>query len=141
VIILDTNVLSAVMQRKPSERVIAWLNRQPATSVWTTAVTVFEIEYGLRRLPKGKRRTKLVEAFQAVMTEELGGRILAFDVSAARAAGALSATQEAEGNSIEVRDVQIAGIASVRQATVATRNVKHFERACAVVNPWERTDH
>jgi len=137
VIILDTNVLSAFMQAEPPETVIAWLNRQPASSIWTTAVTIFEIEYGLRRLPEGSRRAGLEDAFRAVMTEDLGGRILAFDAKAALAAGAISAALEADGNVVEVRDVQIAGIARARQATVATRNVKHFERTCTVINPWE----
>ena len=133
-IILDTNVLSAVMQSEPPDAVVAWLDRQPANSVWTTAVTIFEIEYGLQRL--GKRRAGLEDAFRALMTKDLGGRILSFDAQAALAAGGISAALEAEGKLVEVRDVQIAGIARARQAVVATRNVKHFERTCAVVNPW-----
>lgn len=136
-IILDTNVLSAVMQNTPPEAVIAWLDRQPASSVWTTAVTVFEIEYGLGRLPEGKRRTGLEGAFRAMMTEEFGGRILSFDAKAAFAAGAISAALEAEDAMVDARDVLIAGIARARQAVVATRNVRHFERACTVVNPWQ----
>ena len=136
-IILDTNVLSAVMHSSPPEVVIAWLDRQPASSVWTTAVTVFEIEYGLRRLPEGKRRALLEGAFRAVMTEDLGERILSFDAKAALAAGAISAALEAEGRTVDVRDVQIAGIARAREAIVATRNVRHFERSCDVVNPWQ----
>lgn len=135
-IILDTNVLSAVMQREPSAQVVAWLNRQPTRSVWTTAVTVFEVEYGLQRLPNGKRRKAIGVAFRALITEDLGGRVLAFDSSAAIAAGTISAALEVEGKKVEIRDVQIAGIARARQATVATRNVKHFERACTVINPW-----
>ena len=129
------------MQRAPSKQVVEWLNRQPATSIWTTAVTVFEIEYGLRRLPKGKRRTALVDAFQAVLTEDLGGRVLAFDAEAALAAGEISATLEADGQNVEIRDVQIAGIARARHAMVATRNIRHFEHSCAVVNPWEDDNH
>lgn len=135
-IILDTNVLSAVMQREPSAQVVAWLNRQPTRSVWTTAVTVFEVEYGLQRLPNGKRRKAIGVAFRALIAEDLGGRVLAFDSSAAIAAGTISAALEVEGKKVEIRDVQIAGIARARQATVATRNVKHFERACTVINPW-----
>ena len=136
-IILDTNVLSAVMQSEPPDTVIAWLDRQPAGSVWTTAVTIFEIEYGLQRLPKGKRRAGLEDAFRTLMTEDLGGRILSFDAQAALAAGSISAALEAEGKLVEVRDVQIAGIARASPAVVATRNIKHFERTCRVVNPWQ----
>ena len=125
------------MQRKPPAAVIAWLDRQPANSVWTTAITIFEIEYGLRRLSEGKRRAGLDKAFKAIVSEELGGRILSFDAEAALTAGAISAALEAEGQNIDIRDVQIAGIAQLRQATVATRNVKHFASACAMINPWE----
>jgi toxin FitB len=136
VILLDTNVLSAVMGRKPPPVVIAWLNRQPANSVWTTSITVFEIEYGLQRLPDGKRRAGLEQAFRMLIAEDLGGRVLPFDTQAALAAGAISAALEAEGMGVEIRDVQIAGIARARNAVVATRNARHFERACEVVNPW-----
>src|SRR5437879_658323 len=34
VIILDTNVLSALMRKAPEAPVVAWLDRQPAESVW-----------------------------------------------------------------------------------------------------------
>ncbi len=136
-IVLDTNVLSAAMQSKPPEAVISWLDRQPATSVWTTAVTVFEIEFGLQRLPEGRRRDGLEEAFREVMVEDLGGRILAFDAQAALAAGSISAALQADGKTVDVRDVLIAGIVRARRATLATRNVRHFEGACLFVNPWE----
>lgn len=136
-IVLDTNVLSAVMQNDPPQAVVSWLDRQPASSVWTTAITVFEIEFGLQRLPQGKRRVALEEAFRAVMAEDLGGRILTFDAEAAFAAGAISAALQAVGNTVEFRDVLIAGTVRTRQAVLATRNVKHFARSCDVVNPWE----
>lgn len=136
-ILLDTNVLSAAMQADPPDVVIAWLNRQPARAVWTTAVTVFEVEYGLQRIPEGRRRKKLGKAFHAMIAEELGGRILSLDAQAALAAGAIAAAMEAEGRTPDFRDALIAGITRARGAVLATCNVKHFEGACQLVNPWE----
>jgi len=124
------------MQRTPALEVVEWLDRQPAESVWTTSITVFELEFGLQRLPAGKRRDALDAAFRALITEDLGGRILDFNTEAALAAGAISAALEASGQPVEIRDVEIAGIARARRAVVATRNVKHFENSCRVVNPW-----
>ena len=124
------------MQQTPVLAVVEWLDRQPSESVWTTSITVFEIEFGLQRLPAGKPRSALDVAFRALITEDLGGRILDFNTEAALAAGAISAAREAEGRTVEIRDVEIAGIARARQAVVATRNVKHFENSCRVVNPW-----
>jgi toxin FitB len=47
-ILLDTNVLSALMRQRPAPEVINWLDRQARTSVWTTSVTVLEIRIGLQ---------------------------------------------------------------------------------------------
>lgn len=134
---LDTNVLSAVMQTRPSDVVIAWLDRQPARSVWTTAVTVFEVEYGLHRIPEGRRRERLEQSWRATIAEDLGGRILSLDAEAALAAGAIAAAMAAKGRTPDFRDALIAGITRARGAVLATRNAKHFEGVCQLVNPWE----
>ena len=136
-IVLDTNVLSALMQRAPDPRVVDWLDRQPAPDVWTTTVTLFEARYGIRLLPPGQRRDRLVAAFEEALAEELEGRVLAFDAPAAAAAAELAAARRAAGRPVDVRDTLIAGIARARRAVIATRNVRHFE-GCGVevVDPW-----
>lgn len=55
VIILDTNVLSALMRTAPDTTVVAWLDTQPAESVWITSITLFEAHLGLALLPRGRR--------------------------------------------------------------------------------------
>lgn len=135
-IILDTNVLSAVMMARPPKVVVDWLDSLPRNSVWTTAVTVFEIEYGLRRLPDGKRRHSLQEGFRSLMAETLGGRVLPFDARAALAAAEISAAFAASGRRVEIRDMQIAGISRAHRALLATRNVKDFAQACEIKDPW-----
>src|ERR1035437_6730141 len=86
-IILDTNVLSALMSRVPDRQVIAWLDKQPRTSVWTTSVTFLEIRFGLQVMPVGKRRAALLQAFEVVMSDKIDGRIASFDSTAAQLAG------------------------------------------------------
>lgn len=136
-IILDTNVVSALMRRAPDPVVLDWLDRQPAESVWTTSITVLEVRTGLESLDPGERRTALEEAFEALLREDLGERILPFDVPAANQAGAIAADRRRTGHTVEVRDIQIAGIALARRATLATRNIRHFEGCgLALVDPW-----
>ena len=89
-IILDTNVLSALMQSQPDANIVAWLDRQPAESVWITAINLFEIRYGLAQLTAGKRRKVLEDAFAALLREDLEERVLAFDASAADYAARLA---------------------------------------------------
>jgi len=135
-IVLDTNVLSALMRQAPDAQVIAWLDRQSRTSVWTTSVTVLEIRFGLQIMTAGKRRSLLLEAFDRLI-DEMRNQIAPFDHDAATRAADLMASRQRKGRPVELRDTMIAGIVLARHATLATRNVVHFEDlSIPVVNPW-----
>jgi len=137
VIVLDTNVLSALMRSEPDPVAVAWLDDQPPESIWTTAITVFEIRFGLEILENGRRRRSLEDAFAKALEEDLEGRILSFDQTAAEAAAAIAAERRRAGGPVEIRDVEIAGIAVARKATLATRNTRHFEGAgISLIDPW-----
>ena len=136
-IILDTNVLSTLMQRAPEASVVAWLDRQPAESVWITSITLFETRLGLALLPAGRRRQALQAAFERLLEEDLENRVLDFDSAAATEAAVLAAERQRTGRPVDMRDTQIAGIALARRATLATRNVRHFvDLNISVVDPW-----
>jgi hypothetical protein len=137
VILLDTNVISALMQRDPDPTIVAWLDRQPAESIWTTSVTVFEIRFGIELLATGRRRRQLEDAFAKALEDDLDGRVLPFDLAAAESAGAMAAARRRAGDPIEIRDLQIAGIVHSRRAALATRNVRHFESlGLSLTDPW-----
>jgi predicted nucleic acid-binding protein len=134
--ILDTNVLSELMREAPDAKVISWLDSQSRTSVWTSATTVFEIRFGLQIMAAGKRKSLLLEVFEAVL-EKIGRRIAPFDDDAATHAADLMASRQRKGRPLELRDTMIAGIVVAHHATLATRNVVHFEDlSVPVVNPW-----
>ena len=136
-IILDTNVLSALMRTRADAAVVNWLDRQPADSIWITTVTMFEARFGLALLPPGRRRRARERAFDRVVEEDLANRVLDFDSAAATVAAGLAATRHRGGRTVDFRDTLIAGIAQARRATLATRNVKHFEDLdIPVVDPW-----
>ena len=140
-IILDTNVLSALMRTAPEASVVAWLDRQPAESVWITSITLFEARLGLALLPTGRRRQTLEGAFARLLKEDLENRVLDFDSAAVTEAASLAAGRQKAGRPVDMRDTQIAGIALARHATLATRNVRHFrDLNVPVVNPWEVQD-
>jgi predicted nucleic acid-binding protein len=137
VIVLDTNVLSALMRSSPDAVVVEWLDRQPADSVWLTSITVFEARFGLALLPKGRRRNGLERAFDRVLMEDLSSRVLTLDEMAAVTAAQIAADRQRAGRIVDLRDTLIAGIAQARRATIATRNTRHFEGLdVPVVDPW-----
>ena len=137
-IILDTNVLSALMRRVPEAPVVAWLDSQPAESIWITSITLFETRFGLALLPGGRRRQALETAFAQLLDQDLENRVLDFDGAAATEAASLAARRQRAGLPVDTRDTLIAGIALARRATLATRNVKHFrDLKVPVINPWD----
>ena len=137
-IILDTNVVSALMQSRPDRRVVEWLDSQPSESIWTTSVTVFEVRFGLAVMPRGRKRNRLETLFEAMVDEDLDGRVLAFDDVAAAESAAIAASLRTLGRPAEIRDTMIAGIALARRAVLATRNTRHFvDAGVALVDPSE----
>ena len=137
-IILDTNVLSALMREEPEVAVIEWLDRQAAESIWITSITLFEAHLGIELLPKGKRQRALAAAFDRLMDVDLENRVLDFDGVAASAAATLAAVRQKAGRPVDIRDTQIAGIALARRATLATRNVRHFQDLnIPLIDPWK----
>jgi toxin FitB len=81
-IILDTNVLSALMRQTPDPSVVAWLDQQPQLSISTTSITVLEVRFGLQIMATGKRRSAVIQAFESVL-DKIGQRVIPFDVAAA----------------------------------------------------------
>jgi len=134
-IILDTNVLSALMQRIPEPRIVTWLDRQPRSSIWTTAVTVLEIRFGLQTMALGKRRDALIQTFD-VLLGKIDHRVAAFDDAAAQEASRLMAARQRRGRPGDLRDTMIAGIVLSRHASLATRNTAHFEDVSPLIDPW-----
>ena len=72
-ILLDTNVISGLMRRRPDPIIVGWLDAQAAESIWTSAVTVFEIRFGIELLSPGRKRNALEAAFEAMLRDDLGG--------------------------------------------------------------------
>ena len=136
-IILDTNIVSEFMTSPPASAVLNWLNAQETTSLFLTTITIAEIGFGLRIMPKGRRRDLLTERFEQFVTTAFEQRILSFDEDAARVYGEVLGYRREIGRPISSLDGQIAAIARSRGFSVATRNIKDFED-CQVdlINPF-----
>ncbi|KRV65671.1 type II toxin-antitoxin system VapC family toxin [Pseudomonas citronellolis] len=137
-ILLDTNVLSELMRPKPDPAVVAWLDAQSVDDLHICAITVAEILYGIARMPDGKRKQALHDLALAMFEEDFSGSILPFDTDAAVHYAELVAASEARGKIADMADGQIAAIARLNGAQIATRNVRHFESfGVPLIDPWK----
>jgi toxin FitB len=136
-IVLDTNVLSELMNPEGSDIVYGWVAKQAAMSLFTTTISQAEILYGIALLPLGKRRNVLERAAHQMFESNFLGRVLPFDAAAAASFAQISAARRQSGNPISQFDAQIAGICHSRGAKVATRNVSDFQECgVTIINPW-----
>jgi predicted nucleic acid-binding protein len=130
--LLDTNVLSEVIRKRPSPAVLERLGSIPDEGLITSSICVAELRYGSVRRPDS-------EAFWARIAQEIlpRVRILPLGVPEAELAGDIRAALELRGAPIEITDVLIGATALANGLVMATRNLKHFERIDGlVVESW-----
>jgi predicted nucleic acid-binding protein len=119
--LLDTDVLSNVIKKCPSPRLLRKLAETPGEALFTTAVNIAEILYGAARVPHGRQ---LLSIFNEKIFPCLS--ILPFDLESAEIHGPLKAGLEKKGLSKSEPDLMIASIALRNNLTVVSGNSRHF---------------
>lgn len=136
-ILLDTNVISEAMKPRPEPAVLAWIDSHPAGELWVSTIVVAEVLSGLELMPPGKRQKQLKERAFFMFDVLFAGRILGFDLAAARAYGIVLKNSRNSGRPIDELDGLIAAIALAHDGVLSTRNVSHFDSSgIKLVNPW-----
>lgn len=135
-IVLDTNVVSELMRARPNPAVAAWVRGRTTTELFSTAVTVAEIRFGIRRLPSGRRRDELTAAAEQVLSG-IAEFVLPFDGRAALEFADVLSTRERLGAPMSGFDGQIAAICRTQHAALATRDTKDFAGVgLSLIDPW-----
>jgi predicted nucleic acid-binding protein len=130
-------VVLALTQEDVDVRIVAWLDAQEEHNLWLTAITVAELQIGVEREPAGASRTAMQRQVLAIVNDDFTGRILSFDLDAAMTFAEIAAPFARANRRIRTLDFQIAAIARVHGAIVATRNVDDFvDCGVELINPW-----
>ena len=128
--LIDTNIISEVMRKKPDPQVDAWFRTQP--QIATSAVCVEELVFGLRR-----RSAFAKESWLRKMLADVGVVHPVTD-SAAQWAGSQRARMQREGRVVAQADALIGACAWEHALILATRNTKDFEGfGIPLFNPFD----
>lgn len=129
--LLDTDILSNLMKRKPSIRLQARVASLPADAQFSSSITLGELVFGAKKKGSGGLMQQVEDRVVSYLP------MLPFDADAARRYGDIRAELERRGTPIGDADLRIASIALARGLIVVTGNTKHFERVPdLVVENW-----
>lgn len=135
--LLDTNVVSEWVKPRPDSGVAAWLAEVDEDSVFLSVVSLAELRYGIERMPRGSRRTRLDAWLRDELPLRFEGRILSIDERVADAWGQVVAQRESAGRPIAAMDALIAALANVYDMHLVTRDESDFASTVQrIVNPW-----
>ncbi len=137
-IVLDTNVLSELINPLADKRVLAWARAMYRLELFTTAINEAELLQGVELLPRGKKRAWLGTEIVRMLREDFADRILSFDSRATQSYAIIVGTRKNAGRPVGILDAQIAAIARACGGAVATRDTSDFEH-CGIelINPWD----
>ena len=136
--ILDTNVVSELRKAKTGKadsNVVAWATDQDPSALFLSAITLLELEMGIRQAER--RDSTQGTVLRAWMTDRVlpafEGRILPVDGSVALCCAALHVPDPRSD-----RDALIAATGLVHAMPIVTRNVADFvPTGVHIINPWE----
>ncbi|HUO11944.1 MAG TPA: type II toxin-antitoxin system VapC family toxin [Caulobacteraceae bacterium] len=137
--ILDTNVVSELRKLglgRADAKVAAWADRAETGTLYLSAITVLELEYGVLRLERrdAAQATPLRRWLNQAVLPSFDGRILPVDTAVARFCAQLHLPDRRSD-----RDAFVAATALVHRMTIVTRNVADFEpTGVPLLNPWDR---
>jgi len=136
--LLDTNVVSELVQPNPDANVVAWVRAEDETRFYLSVLAFGEIRRGIEQLPLTPRRERLRLWLEVDLTDRFRGRILDIDRRVAEIWGRMTARGAAASVRLPTIDTLIAATAERHGMVVATRNLHDFVFAgVAAVSPWE----
>lgn len=138
--LLDTNIVSELRKAgdgRADPNVTAWLAGHDAAVFFLSAITIMELEIGVRRIERRDRaQGALLRAWlDEQVLPEFSGRVLPVDTAVALRCARLHVPDPRSD-----RDALIAATALAHGMTVVTRNVADFRNiGVPVVDPWQAT--
>lgn len=136
--LLDTCVISELVAKQPSEKVIDWIDNIDQESVYLSVITIGEIRKVIEKLPDSKRKVNLQQWLNDELRIRFRGKILGIDTDVMLLWGELTGRLESKGQKMPAMDSLITAIAIHNNCSLVTRNEDDFKYAgLNIVNPWQ----
>ena len=135
--LLDTNIVSELVKRKPEPRVAAWIDSMDENLLHLSVLTFGEIRKGIASLRDTSRRVALEAWLDGDLTLRFADRILPITRTVADRWGRLAADAVAARAPLPVIDGLLAATALDQSLTLVTRNTKDVGvTGVPLFDPW-----
>ena len=132
--LLDTNVVSELVGKKPEPKVVEWIQDTDEELLFLSVLTLGEIRKGITSHPDAARRVKLEAWLSRDLRQRFVGRILSLDENVADRWGVIIGLATTP---IAVIDGLLAATAFEHNLTFVTRNTTDVSATgVPVFNPW-----
>ncbi len=121
--LLDTNILSELVKKRPNANFIKRLKSEPSQSLHTSSICLFELRFGSALRDDSKK-------FWLRIVDDIISRIivLPFGENEAYLAGDILAELQKAGQKIGLEDIFIAATALINEFILVTANTRHYSR-------------
>ncbi len=134
--LLDTNILSEFVKKRPSTQLLDKIRAQKQTELFTSTICLMELRYG------SKLRDDF-DSFWSRLEREVISRVSVVSIGNVEAliAGDILSDLKTTGSMIGIEDVLIAASAKANNLVVVTANTRHFSRISGLtVENWLKAD-
>ncbi|MEJ7861184.1 MAG: type II toxin-antitoxin system VapC family toxin [Pyrinomonadaceae bacterium] len=134
--LLDTCIISEPKQKRPSNRVLEWLDEQDESKLYLSVLTVGEIKKGIARLESSRKKAEL-EKWLEQLRIRFSRRILPLSEKTFLVWGKMYGEFERKGVVRPAFDSLLEATALEHDMIFVTRNVKNFHHSqVTILNPW-----
>lgn len=134
--LLDTCIISEPKQKRPSEKVLEWLDAQDESKLYLSVLTVGEIKKGIARLESSRKKAEL-EKWLEQLRARFSRRILPLTEKTFLVWGKMSGEFERKVVVCPAFDSLLEATALEHDMIFVTRNVKNFhDSQVTILNLW-----
>ena len=135
--ILDTNIISELINTNPNPKVLNFLNTLKEKDIYLSSITIGEIYFGIQKLPQGKKQKKLLTWVEEQLLPRFHNKIIDIDTEVMLQWAVLTNILKTKGTPLPIIDSLIGATCLARKFTLVTRNEKDFKHiGIKIINPF-----
>ena len=135
--ILDTNIISELINSNPNPKVLNFLNTLNEKDIYLSSITIGEIYFGIQKLPHGKKQKKLLTWVKDQLLPRFHNKVIDIDTDVMLHWAVLTNILKTKGTPLPIMDSLIGASCLAKKFTLVTRNEKDFTNIdIEIINPF-----